>query len=122
MNRFTGCDSPLIDKRTYSYLHDLDDLVVQVQEAIEIYYTMTSDQLNLYQTSISNRVNDVMKILTIFSAIFIPLTFIAGIYGMNFEYMPELHHRYCLFHPLGYHDWQSLLSCFFFSNEKNGFN
>lgn len=95
--RFTNCDSPLINQNTYTYLHDLDDLVVQAQEAIEIYYSMISDQMNLYQTNISNRVNDVMKILTIFSALFIPLTFIAGIYGMNFEYMPELQNHYSYF-------------------------
>ena len=93
-SRFTNCDSPLINERTYTYLHDLDDLVLQAQEAIEIYYSMVSDQINLYQTNTSNRINDVMKVLTIFSAIFIPLTFIAGIYGMNFQYMPELNHRY----------------------------
>ena len=95
--RFTNCDSPLINQNTYTYLHDLDDLAVQAQEAIEIYYSMVSDQINLYQTNIGNRQNDVMKVLTIFSAIFIPLTFIAGIYGMNFEYIPELQHHYAYF-------------------------
>ena len=95
--RFINCDSPLINQNTYLYLHDLDDLVVQAQEAIEIYYSMVSDQINLYQTNIGNRQNDVMKVLTIFSAIFIPLTFIAGIYGMNFEYIPELKHHYAYF-------------------------
>lgn len=95
--RFTNCDSPLINERTYTYLRDLDDLVLQAQEAIEIYYSMVSDQINLYQTNTSNRINDVMKVLTIFSAIFIPLTFIAGIYGMNFKYMPELDSHYAYF-------------------------
>ena len=95
--RFINCDSPLINQNTYTYLHDLDDLVVQAQEAIEIYYSMVSDQINLYQTNIGNRQNDVMKVLTIFSTIFIPLTFIAGIYGMNFEYIPELKHHYAYF-------------------------
>ena len=95
--RFINCDSPLVNQNTYTYLHDLDDLVVQAQEAIEIYYSMVSDQINLYQTNIGNRQNDVMKILTIFSTIFIPLTFIAGIYGMNFEYIPELKYHYAYF-------------------------
>ena len=95
--RFINCDSPLVNQNTYTYLHDLDDLVVQAQEAIEIYYSMVSDQINLYQTNIGNRQNDVMKVLTIFSTIFIPLTFIAGIYGMNFEYIPELKHHYAYF-------------------------
>ena len=118
MTRFTSCDSSLIDKRTYSYLHDLDDLVVQVQEAIEIYYTMTSDLLNLYQTTISNKVNDVMKVLTIFSAIFIPLTFIAGIYGMNFNYMPELRYRYAYFVLWGIMIVVTIIMLFFFKRKK----
>ena len=58
---------------------------------------MTSDQINLYQTNISNRANDVMKVLTVFASIFIPLTFIAGIYGTNFDYVPELHYKYSYF-------------------------
>ncbi len=118
MNRFTICDSQLIDKRTYTYLHDLADLVVQVQEAIEIYYTMTSDQLNLYQTSISNKVNDVMKVLTIFSAIFIPLTFIAGIYGMNFNYIPELSFRYSYFVLWGIMIIITVIMLFYFKRKK----
>ncbi len=91
--RFLNCDSPIVNSRTYTYLRDLDDLVLQAQEAIEIYYTMVSDQINMFQTNVSNKSNDVMKVLTIFSTIFIPLTFIAGIYGMNFDHMPELHYR-----------------------------
>ena len=58
---------------------------------------MIGDQINLYNTNISNRANDLMKVLTIFASIFIPLTFIAGVYGTNFEYVPELHFRYSYF-------------------------
>lgn len=94
MARFVTSESDLINDRTYSYLRDLEGLVTQALEAIEIYYTMVSDQQNTYNASISNNVNDVMKVLTIFSAIFIPLTFIVGVYGMNFEYIPALKHRY----------------------------
>ena len=118
MSRFTRCDSQLINTHTYAYLHDLDDLVIQVQEAIEIYYTMISDQLNLYQTNISNKVNDVMKILTIFSTIFIPLTFIAGIYGMNFEYIPELHYRYAYFILWGIMIIITIIMLFYFKRKK----
>lgn len=96
-SRFNNSDSPLIQERTYSFLRDLDDLMVQALEAIEIYYTMISDQLNIYHTNVSNRVNDVMKVLTIFSTIFIPLTFIAGVYGMNFDNIPELKYPYAYF-------------------------
>lgn len=90
MTRFVTSDSELINDRTYVYLRDLEGLVTQTLEAIEIYYTMTSDQQNSYNANVSNNVNDVMKVLTIFSAIFIPLTFIVGVYGMNFVYIPAL--------------------------------
>lgn len=94
MSRFTSSDSPLIGAKTYPFLHDLDDLSTQALEAIEIYYTMVGDQMNIYQTNINYRINDVMKVLTIFSAVFIPLTFIVGVYGMNFKFMPELSLRW----------------------------
>ncbi|WP_347839683.1 magnesium/cobalt transporter CorA [uncultured Draconibacterium sp.] len=81
-------------EKNTAYLKDLSDLVAQSSEAVELYNNMTSDQLNIYNSNISNRMNEVMKILTIFASIFIPLTFIAGIYGMNFEYIPELKFKY----------------------------
>ena len=117
-SRFANCDSPVIDQRTYTYLRDLDDLVLQAQEAIEIYYAMVSDQINLFQTNVSNKSNDVMKVLTIFSTIFIPLTFIAGIYGMNFDYMPELHYRPSYFILLGIMLLVTLLMLLFFKRKK----
>jgi magnesium transporter len=76
------------------YLTDLYDLVVQSTDAIELYNNLVSEQLNIYNSNVSNRMNEVMKVLTIFASIFIPLTFIAGIYGMNFEYIPELGFKY----------------------------
>lgn len=94
MTRFVTSDSDLINERTYNYLRDLEGLVTQALEAIEIYYTMVSDQQNSYNARINNNVNDVMRVLTVFSAIFIPLTFIVGVYGMNFEYMPALKYHY----------------------------
>jgi len=97
-NRLQKSDSGLIKKATRQhYIPDLDDLVTQALDAIEIYHTMVADQLNLYNTNISNRANDVMKVLTIFAAIFIPLTFIAGVYGTNFQYVPELNYKYGYF-------------------------
>ena len=101
MTHFIKSDSKFIHKKTHVYLNDLDDLVTQALEAIEIYYTMVSDQLTVYHTNLSNRVNDVMKVLTIFAAIFIPLTFIAGVYGTNFDHLPELHYKYSYFIMLG---------------------
>jgi len=90
-------DSDLIKDKTIPFLKDLQDLITQATEAIDTYREMLSDQLNLYNSSISNRMNEIMKVLTIFAAIFIPLTFIAGIYGTNFEYLPELHFKYSYF-------------------------
>jgi magnesium transporter len=90
-------DTELIDTKTIPFLDDLEDLITQASEAIDTYREMLSDQMNLYNSALSNKMNDVMKILTIFAAIFIPLTFIAGIYGTNFEYLPELHFKYSYF-------------------------
>ncbi len=90
-------DSELIHDQTIPFLKDLQDLIAQAAEAIDTYRDMLSDQLNLYNSVISNRMNDIMKVLTIFAAIFIPLTFIAGIYGTNFEYLPELKFKYSYF-------------------------
>ena len=80
-------DSELIHEETIPFLKDLQDLISQAAEAIDTYRDMLSDQLNLYNSVVGNRMNDIMKVLTIFAAIFIPLTFIAGIYGTNFEYL-----------------------------------
>ncbi|MDY6864012.1 MAG: CorA family divalent cation transporter, partial [Thermodesulfobacteriota bacterium] len=90
-------ESEFIREETKPFLNDLLDLITQATEAIDTYREMLSDQLNIYNSNVSNRMNDVMKILTIFAAIFIPLTFIAGIYGTNFEYLPELHFKYSYF-------------------------
>jgi magnesium transporter len=84
-------DSPFIRDQTSVFLRDLYDHTVQIIDTVETYKEMLSGMLELYLSNVSNRMNEVMKILTIIATIFIPLTFIAGIYGMNFEYMPELH-------------------------------
>lgn len=90
-------ESNLIDEKTVPFLKDLNDLVVQVTEGIDTYREMLTDQLNTYNTIVSNKMNDIMRVLTIFAAIFIPLTFIAGIYGTNFKFLPELEYRYSYF-------------------------
>jgi magnesium transporter len=87
-------DSSHFQAKNLQYLKDLNDLVLQTTDAIELYSNMISDHLNIYNTNVSNRMNQVMKVLTIFASIFIPLTFFAGIYGMNFEHIPELEFRY----------------------------
>ena len=86
-------ESPLIKETTEIYLRDVYDHIIQVMDAIEVYREMLSGMLDIYLSSVSNRLNSVMKVLTIIATIFMPLTFIAGIYGMNFKYMPELEWR-----------------------------
>jgi magnesium transporter len=83
-------DSKLIKENTQLYLKDIHDHIMQIIDVIDSYRDIMSGMLDTYLSSISNRTNDVMKTLTIFSSIFIPLTFLAGIYGMNFKYFPEL--------------------------------
>ena len=90
-------DTDLIGEYMVPFVKDLQDLTTHATEVVEIYREMLTDQMNIYHSSLSNRMNDVMKVLTIFAAIFIPLTFIAGIYGTNFEYFPELHYQYSYF-------------------------
>ncbi len=76
--------------KTLIFLRDLYDHTIQVVDTVESYRDMLSGLMDLYLSTLSNRMNEVMKVLTIIATIFIPLTFIAGVYGMNFEYMPEL--------------------------------
>lgn len=97
MLQFSRLDSSLIREETVPFLKDLLDLASQAVDVIDSYRDMLSDHLNIYNTGVSNRLNEIMKVLTIFSAIFIPLTFIAGIYGTNFDHVPELHYRYSYF-------------------------
>lgn len=87
---YKDAESTLVHDETYSYINDLMDHVEHASEAIETYQVMLTDQLNLYQSAINNRLNDILRTLTIFSVVFIPLTFLAGIYGMNFKHFPEL--------------------------------
>jgi magnesium transporter len=87
-------ESPLIKETTEIYLRDVHDHTVQVMDTIEVYRETLSGMLDIYLSSVSNRLNSVMKVLTIIATIFMPLTFIAGIYGMNFKYMPELEWRW----------------------------
>lgn len=95
--RLQKSESSLINKDSLNYFDDLNDLTTQAIEAIEIYYTMANDQLSIYHTNVSNRQNDVMKVLTIYASIFIPITFITGVYGTNFDFIPELHYKSAYF-------------------------
>ncbi len=90
-------ESHLVHPSTRVYLRDVYDHTIQVIDTVETYRDMLSGMHDTYLSSISNRMNEVMKVLTIIATIFIPLTFIAGIYGMNFQYMPELGWRWAYF-------------------------
>ncbi len=86
--------SPLISQSTRIYLRDVYDHTIQIIDTIESYRDMVSGMLDIYLSTVSNRMNSVMKVLTIIATLFIPLTFFAGVYGMNFRYMPELELRW----------------------------
>ena len=87
-------ESALIQESTGIYLRDVYDHTIQVVDTVETFRDMVSGMLEIYLSSVSNRMNEVMKVLTIIATIFIPLTLIVGIYGMNFQYMPELAWRW----------------------------
>ncbi|HTG01149.1 MAG TPA: magnesium/cobalt transporter CorA [Nitrospirota bacterium] len=87
-------ESPLIREATVPFFRDVYDHVIHVIDSVDIYREMISGMLDMYLSSVSNRLNEVMKVLTVISLVFMPLTFLAGIYGMNFKYMPELEWKY----------------------------
>jgi magnesium transporter len=101
IGRFEKLEEPLISNSIKIFIRDLYDHTVKVIENIEVLRDMTSGLLDLYMNTTSNKMNEIMKVLTIMTSIFIPLTFIAGVYGMNFTNMPELQHKYGYFVILG---------------------
>lgn len=107
VNTLIRGESSLIGEETVVYLRDVYDHTIQVIETIETYRDILSSTLDIYLSNVSNRMNEVMKVLTIIATIFIPMTFIAGIYGMNFRYMPELEWKWS--YPLL---WLALIAVF----------
>lgn len=94
ISKFERLEEPVVGADTRVFIRDLYDHTIQVIESIEVFRDMASSMVDMYMNSISNNMNNVMKVLTIIATIFIPLTFIAGVYGMNFEHMPELAWRW----------------------------
>ncbi len=94
INVIERSESTLLHSGTRVFLRDLYDHTIQVIDIVENYRELLSGMHDTYLSSVSIRLNDIMKVLTIIATIFIPLTFIAGVYGMNFDHMPELHWRY----------------------------
>ena len=94
LSQLTRYEAPLLTESTLVYMRDVYDHTILVVDTIETFRDVLSGLLDIHLSSLSNRMNEVMKVLTIIATIFIPLTFIAGIYGMNFQHMPELGWRY----------------------------
>lgn len=90
IGRIVKSKSELITIKTHDYLKDLQDHILQINDNIDLYREMVWGLMDMHMTTMSNKMNGIMKVLTIISTIFIPLTFIVGVYGMNFENMPEL--------------------------------
>lgn len=94
LNTIIKSESKLLQKDTERFFSDVYDHTIQIVESLETYRDLLSGIMDLYMNTASNRMNEIMKVLTIMSTIFIPLTFIAGIYGMNFQHMPELTYKW----------------------------
>jgi magnesium transporter len=91
INNMERSETELIKPSTDIYLRDIHDHTIRVIDTVETYRDLLSGMMDIYLSSVSNKMNEVMKVLTIITTIFVPVTFIAGVYGMNFDNMPELH-------------------------------
>ncbi|HSO66928.1 MAG TPA: magnesium/cobalt transporter CorA [Desulfatirhabdiaceae bacterium] len=111
-------DSSLIREPSVIYFQDVYDHAVQVIDTIETYRDMLSGMIDIYLSTISNKMNEVMKVLTIIATVFMPLTFIAGVYGMNFKYMPELEWTWGYFAIWGVMLAIAVLMLIFFKRKK----
>lgn len=97
ISRLYRINHPVFKEETAVFIRDLHDHIAQITDSIETYRDMINGLYDLYLSEISFKMNNIMQILTIISTIFIPLTFLVGVYGMNFDHMPELHGRYSYF-------------------------
>jgi len=118
VSMFSRTDSDIVHESTRIYLRDVYDHTIQVIDTVESYRDMVSGMLDIYLSSVSNRLNAVMKVLTIIATIFMPLTFLAGVYGMNFKHMPELEWRYGYFMLWGIMLTIAVLMLFFFRKKR----
>jgi magnesium transporter len=118
LSRFYKCESDLINESTQLYLRDLQDHVAQISDTIDNQRDTLNGLYELLKSNVSNKMNQVMKTLTMISTIFIPLTFLAGIYGMNFENMPELKMKYGYFGLLGIFVVMTSLMIWYFKRKR----
>ena len=94
LNKVISHKHPWIEEQTIRYFQDVQDHIVQIIEVADYYNELTTSLMDFYQNTVNSKMNEVMKVLTLFASLFIPLTFIVGIYGMNFKFMPELEWKY----------------------------
>ncbi len=118
VSRMERTETPLLRKSTLPFIRDLQDHTTIVIETVESYMEMIASLIELYLSMGNNRLNEVIKILTIISTIFIPLTFLVGVYGMNFRYMPELEWRWGYFAVLAVMAVIAGLMVWFFRRKK----
>ena len=117
LSRLIDTENELIRKDTRPFLRDALDHSIEINESLQIYREMSMSLMEMYMSNMSNKMNEVMKVLTIMASIFIPLTFIAGIYGMNFDNMPELHWEYGYFMVWGVMIFLFLLMLVYFKRK-----
>ncbi|MBK7409417.1 MAG: magnesium/cobalt transporter CorA [Saprospirales bacterium] len=118
VGKFSRMDHPMIKEDTLVFVRDLHDHTVQIMDAIDTYRDLLNGLYDLYLSEISFRMNNVMKVLTIISTVFIPLTFLAGIYGMNFKNIPEYNIKYGYYYLWVIMILIFLASMYFFRKKK----
>ncbi len=111
-------ETDLFAESTWPFFDHLDDMLTNILESVELYFSMLNDQLNIYNSNINNHTNSVIKVFTIFTALFIPLTFIVGVYGTNFDNLPELHFKYGYFVMWGVMIIITIFLLLFFKKKK----
>lgn len=111
-------DSDLIQDENKTHFKELQDNIIQATEMLDYYREVLYDELDIYHSSMSTKLNDIMAILTVFSGIFIPLTFIVGVYGTNFDNFPELHWKYGYFIMWGVMIVLAILMFWYFKKKK----
>jgi magnesium transporter len=118
INSLERADSTLINESTGIYFKDIYDHIIAIIDTVETFRDMLSGMLDIYLSSVSYKLNEVMKVLTIIATIFMPLTYLAGVYGMNFKYMPELEWRWGYFACLGVMLLVTVAMIFYFKKKK----
>ncbi|MBA3815911.1 MAG: magnesium/cobalt transporter CorA [Parachlamydiaceae bacterium] len=118
ISNFRRIESPLVQNATKLYIQDVYDHTIQAIDTIESFRDITSGMLDIYLSNLSQRMNEIMKVLTIVATIFVPLTFLASIYGMNFKHMPELEWEWGYYFTLGLMAIMVIGMLYFFKRKK----